>query len=86
MINKKLDYDTELMVITMEECGELIEACSKTIRCENYKDDERMIEEVGDVLFMIDLIIERGLLKKEDIDARKVVKREKLKKWSNLIQ
>ena len=45
-----------------------------------------MIEEVGDVLFMIDLIIERGLLKKEDIDARKVVKREKLKKWSNLIQ
>jgi len=86
MINKKLDYDTELMVITMEECGELIEACSKTIRCEDYKDDKKMIEEVGDVLFMIDLIIERGLLKKEDIDARKVVKREKLKKWSNLIQ
>jgi|TARA_R110000851_G_scaffold196017_1_gene346812 NTP pyrophosphatase (non-canonical NTP hydrolase) len=86
MINKKLDYDTELMVITMEECGELIEACSKTIRCENYKDDERMIEEVGDVLFMIDLMMKRGLIKKEDIDARKVVKREKLKKWSNLIQ
>ena len=80
MINKKLDYDTELMVITMEECGELIEACSKTIRCENYKDDERMIEEVGDVLFMIDLMMKRGLIKKEDIDARKVVKREKLKK------
>ena len=27
-INKKLEYNTELMVITMEECGELIEACS----------------------------------------------------------
>ena len=86
MINKKLDYDTELMVITMEECGELIEACSKTIRCEDYKDDKKMIEEVGDVLFMIDLMMKRGLIKKEDIDARKVVKREKLKKWSNLIQ
>ena len=24
MINKKLDYNTELMLITMEECGELI--------------------------------------------------------------
>ena len=23
----------ELMVITMEECGELIQACSKAIRC-----------------------------------------------------
>ena len=44
MINKKLDYNTESMLITMEECGELIEACSKTIRCEDYVDDEKMIE------------------------------------------
>ena len=76
----------ELMVVTMEECGELIEACSKTIRCEDYIDDEKMIEEVGDVLVMIDLMIERGLVKKEDLEARKVVKIEKLKKWSNLIK
>jgi NTP pyrophosphatase (non-canonical NTP hydrolase) len=86
MINKKLDYNTELMLITMEECGELIEACSKTIRCEDYIDDAKMIEEVGDVSLMIELIIENGLLKKEDIDARKKVKIEKLKKWSNLIK
>jgi len=85
MINKKLEYNTELMLITMEECGELIEACSKTIRCEDYVDDEKMIEEVGDVLLMIDLIVDRGLVKKEDIEARKKVKLEKLKKWSNLI-
>jgi len=85
MINKKLEYNTELMLITMEECGELIEACSKTIRCEDYVDDEKMIEEVGDVLLMIDLIVDRGLVKKEDIEARKNVKLEKLKKWSNLI-
>jgi NTP pyrophosphatase (non-canonical NTP hydrolase) len=85
MINKKLDYNTELMLITMEECGELIEACSKTIRCEDYIDDAKMIEEVGDVSLMIELIIENGLLKKEDIDARKKVKLKKLKKWSNLI-
>ena len=86
MINKKLDYNTELMLITMEECGELIEACSKTIRCEDYEDDERMIEEVGDVFVMIDLMMERGLLKTEDIENRKKIKIEKLKKWSNLIQ
>jgi len=85
MINKKLEYNTELMVITMEECGELIEACSKAIRCEDYKDNERLIEEAGDVLLLIDLIIDRGLVKKEDIEARKKVKLEKLKKWSNLI-
>ena len=73
MINKKLDYNTELMLITMEECGELIEACSKTIRCEDYVDDEKMIEEVGDVLLMIDLIIDRGLVRREDLEARKKI-------------
>ena len=85
MINKKLDYNTELMLITMEECGELIEACSKTIRCEDYEDHTKMIEEVGDVLLLIEMIIGRGLVKQEDIDARKKIKIEKLKKWSNLI-
>ena len=81
-----MDKLQELLTITMEECGELIEACSKTIRCEDYEDDEKMIEEVGDVLVMIDLMIKRGLVKQEDLEARKAVKIEKLKKWSNLIQ
>ena len=86
MINKKLDYNTELLVITMEEAGELIEACSKAIRCEDYVDSDRMIEEVGDVLVMIDLMMKRGLLNKDDIENRKKIKIEKLKKWSNLIK
>ena len=86
MINKKLDYDTELLVITMEECGELIEACSKAIRCEDYENNERLIEEFGDVYFMLSLIMERGLVKAEDVSARIKVKQEKLKKWSNLIK
>ena len=84
MINKSLKYETELMIITMEQCGELIEACSKAIRCENYK-DERLTEEVGDVLFLIDLMIDRGLVTSEDISNRMEIKKEKLKKWSNLI-
>ena len=86
MINKKLDYDTELLVITMEECGELIEACSKAIRCEDYNDNEKLIEEFGDVYFMLSLIMERGLVKAEDVSARIKEKQEKLKKWSNLIK
>ena len=86
MINKKLDYDTELLVITMEECGELIEACSKAIRCEDYNDNEKLIEEFGDVYYMLSLIMDRGLVKAEDVSARIKVKQEKLKKWSNLIK
>ncbi len=85
-INKKLDYNTELLVITMEECGEMIEACSKAIRCEDYIDNDRLIEEVGDVLCMIDIMIDKGLLTERDLNNRKQLKKLKLAKWSNLVK
>ena len=84
-INKKLECNTELMVITMEECGELIEACSKAIRCEDYKDNPRLIEEVGDVYCMIELLHEYDLISWGDIEERVKIKKEKLKKWSDLL-
>ncbi len=85
-INKKLDYNTELMVIAMEECGEMIEACSKAMRCEDYKDNDRLIEEVGDVLCMIELMKERGMLSSRDLNNRIQLKKMKLLQWSNLIK
>ena len=48
----------ELLTITMEECGELIQACSKAIRTDQYHFNEKLIEEIGDVQCMIDLIHE----------------------------
>ena len=85
-INKKLDYETELLVITMEECGEMIEACSKAIRCEDYKDNDRLVEEVGDVLCMIELIKENGLISQRELDNQVNIKRMKLMKWSKLFR
>ena len=84
-INKKLDYNTELMVITMEECAELIEACSKAIRCEDYYDNDRVLEELGDVQCMIELILDNELVRWEDVRERIEVKKEKLKKYTNLL-
>ena len=84
-INKKLDYNTELMLITMEECGELIEACSKAIRCEEYYDKPKFIEEIGDVQCMIELILDNELVRWEDVRERIEVKKEKLKKYTNLL-
>ena len=46
----------ELLTITMEECGELIQECSKAIRCDKYHDNDRLKEEIGDVQCMLDLI------------------------------
>jgi len=83
-INKKLEYNTELMLITMEECGELIEACSKAVRSEDYTID-KLTEEAGDVLFLINLMIEKGILKERDLNNRIQTKRMKLMKWSNLL-
>ena len=75
----------QLMVITMEECGELVQACSKKLRGSKTS-TKLLIKEVGDVQCMIDLIVESGLLAREDISSRVQVKRDKLKTWSNLIE
>ena len=82
MMRTKLE---ELMVITMEECGELVQACSKKLRGSKTS-TKLLLEEVGDVQCMIDLIVENGLLAREDISSRAQVKRDKLKTWSNLIE
>ncbi len=76
----------ELMTITMEECGELIQACSKAIRCDNYYDNEKLLEEIGDVQCMIELILDEELVNWEDVSLQIRKKRKKLMKWSNLLK
>lgn len=75
----------ELLTITMEECGELIQACSKAIRCDEYYDNQNLLEELGDVQQMIELIHDYDLVSWEDVQQRMKVKREKLAQWSDLI-
>ena len=75
----------ELMVVTMEECGELIQECSKAIRKNKYYDNYKITEEVGDVMCMLELMHEFDLFSWDDVDERVELKREKLKKWSKLI-
>lgn len=82
----------ELMVLTMEECGELTQRCSKIIRkfetLEEITEDQRvkLLEEVGDVQCLIELMVDCGLLTNDEINARIDSKRNKLKTWSKLIK
>ena len=76
----------ELLTITMEECAELIQACSKAIRCDDYYDNEKLLEEVGDVYCLILLLHKFDLISWDDVDGRVKVKEEKLKKWSKLYE
>tara|TARA_B100000519_G_C14178374_1_gene407329 strand:- start:130 stop:387 length:258 start_codon:yes stop_codon:yes gene_type:complete len=82
-----MDKLQELLTITMEECGELIQACSKAIRCDDYYESrtrEKLTEEVGDLYCMIELMHEYDLISWSDIEERVKVKKKKLKRWSSL--
>ena len=67
----------EMLVITAEECGELIQACSKIYRYGNEKQHKKLLsEEIGDVLAMISLLIDEGYVNL-DIAEKKKIAREK---------
>lgn len=82
----------QLMIITAEECGELTQRCSKIIRkykeFDEIEEDQRvkLVEEAGDVLCMLELMVENNVTNWEELKKRVSVKRNKLKLWSNLIQ
>ena len=75
----------QLMVITMEECGELIQECSKSMR-RNDENHKALKDEIGDVYCMILLLHKYDLISWGDVDERVEVKKEKLKKWSSLYE
>ena len=79
-MNKK----EEMLVITMEECGELIQACSKMLRFGEEQDHTQLQEEIGDVMCMIEILRDGGLVNDKQIADRIKIKKEKLMKWSLL--
>jgi NTP pyrophosphatase (non-canonical NTP hydrolase) len=81
-----MDARTELMVIMMEECGELIQACSKALRKDDFYDNQNLIEEVGDVYTMIEIMHDFDMISWNDIEERVQEKRVKLSKWSQLLE
>jgi len=80
-----LFYDTEALVILMEECGELIQAASKVIRFGMTNENiERLTQEMGDVFCLIDILQNMDMVSFTEIDRASSRKYEKLKKYSNL--
>ena len=92
-LKSPLNAIQQLMAITAEECGELTQVCMKVMRkyttleeIQNDKYKDLLIEEAGDVLCMIELMVEHGVLTNDELGARVTVKRGKLATWSNLIK
>ena len=80
-----LDARQQLLVILMEECGELIQECSKNLRRGEFFDQQKFKDEVGDVYTMINLLHEWDVISWDEVEERERVKRRKLSKWSDLI-
>ena len=92
MENSPINTLQQLMCITMEECGELTQRCSKIMRkypTLNLIEDEqrvKLVEELGDVFCMMELMVEHNITDWIELQDRADVKLEKLKKWSTLVE
>ena len=81
-----MDYEKELLTIMMEECGEVIHACSKIIRF--GATDDKLLDlqkELGDLFQMMELAHQYDLVSWTGIDEASAAKAEKLKVYSNLM-
>ena len=86
--------EKEVMDILQEECAEVIQAVSKISRfgIDNFKpgkpktNRDHLEEELGDMLAMIDIMLELRVISIDNLEVAKKAKIEKLKKWSNIYE
>jgi len=86
-MNHLTKQQQETTVIAMEEMAELIQVLSKLIRF-GYTPDkaEQLIQEMGDVRLMIQLLHNTFGVLTNDTDEAMIRKKNKLMAWSNLYE
>jgi NTP pyrophosphatase (non-canonical NTP hydrolase) len=89
-MNKK---NQEALVILQEECAEVIQAVSKCYRFgldnQHKSGDTQRANlelEIGDMLALVDILVEQGVIDLNNLQTAKLNKVEKLKKWSSLYE
>jgi NTP pyrophosphatase (non-canonical NTP hydrolase) len=82
----------EILLITQEECAEIIQAISKSFRFgvhtvyNGVSNKEHLEEEIGDFLCMLDLLIDNGIVNEDAVISAKNQKLNKLLTWSNIFK
>lgn len=84
----------EALGILQEECAEAIVEVSKIRRFgldsihhkTGIKHSTMLETELGDVVAMIDILVEQGIIDTVAIDFAKEAKKEKLKQWSTIYE
>jgi len=89
------DKIREALIITQEECAEVIQAVSKIMRfgfdsCYPTEDSASTKEcldmEVGQLLCMIGILVDQGVVDEDAMIAAMEAKKIKLETWSNLFK
>lgn len=86
------ESDKEILLITQEECAEVTQAISKIFRFgfdsehRGVNNREHLEEEIGDLMCMIDLLIDNGIVSEAAVMTAKNEKLEKLLTWSNIFK
>jgi len=84
----------EALDILQEECAEVIQEVSKvrrfgldTLHYKTGLKHSTMLEmEVGDMLALIDILVEQGILDRDGLEVATENKKEKLKQWSGIFK
>ena len=67
-----------LYVKLMEECGEVVRACSKVLkRGRGGVEEQQLAEEIGDVLAVIDLLRRKGAIDMRVVERKREATYEK---------
>ena len=90
-MNNKIE---EALGILQEECAEVIVEVSKirrfgldTVHYKSGVKHSTMLEmEVGDVLALIDILVEQGVLDRDGLEVATENKKLKLKQWSKIYE
>jgi NTP pyrophosphatase (non-canonical NTP hydrolase) len=87
------DCEKQILLIAQEECAEVTQAISKVFRFgfdsvwpEDSTEDNRikLQNEVGDLLAMIELMMEKGIIDENQTHQAMLQKKIKLSRWSNI--
>ncbi len=85
--------ESEICNIFMEECAESIQAVSKIFRfgfdsCHpdvpNFNNREHLQEEIGDLICMVKIMCDKGIISDREISRYAEAKMNKLRKFSNI--
>jgi len=87
------DHQKEVMIIAQEEAAEVIQEISKVFRFgidDCHRDGmthrQRLETEIGDLLCMIDLMMDHRLIDPVSVEIARQAKITKLRQYSNLFQ